>query len=111
MSQMLKQPVKIIAMQGDGIGPEITRAADGVIVESPIRKPEMFDVIVTANMFGDIISDEASELSGGLGLAAVADAIDRVVDDALENSATRTVDLGRALGTKAFAEVLAGGIL
>lgn len=35
-----------------------------------VREPERFDVIVTTNMFGDILSDLASELSGGLGLAA-----------------------------------------
>lgn len=35
-----------------------------------IREPDIFDVVVTTNMFGDILSDEASELSGGLGLAA-----------------------------------------
>ena len=35
-----------------------------------IREPERYDVLVTTNMFGDILSDEASELSGGLGLAA-----------------------------------------
>ncbi len=35
-----------------------------------IRNPSAFDVIVTTNMFGDILSDEASELSGSLGLAA-----------------------------------------
>ncbi|MGI9373585.1 MAG: isocitrate/isopropylmalate dehydrogenase family protein [Hyphomicrobiales bacterium] len=35
-----------------------------------IRNPAQFDTIVTTNMFGDILSDEASELSGGLGLAA-----------------------------------------
>jgi isocitrate/isopropylmalate dehydrogenase len=34
-----------------------------------IRDPMRFDVIVTGNMFGDILSDEASELSGSLGLA------------------------------------------
>lgn len=34
-----------------------------------VRDPARFDVIVTGNMFGDILSDEASELSGGLGLA------------------------------------------
>lgn len=33
-----------------------------------IRKPDQFDVIVTTNMFGDILSDEASELCGSLGL-------------------------------------------
>jgi 3-isopropylmalate dehydrogenase len=34
-----------------------------------VRDPSRFDVIVTSNMFGDILSDEASELSGSLGLA------------------------------------------
>jgi isocitrate/isopropylmalate dehydrogenase len=34
-----------------------------------VRKPARFDVIVTTNMFGDILSDEASELAGSLGLA------------------------------------------
>lgn len=33
-----------------------------------IRSPGRFDVIVTTNMFGDILSDEAAELSGSLGL-------------------------------------------
>ncbi|MBP2201189.1 methanogen homoisocitrate dehydrogenase [Methanococcus voltae] len=34
-----------------------------------IKSPEMFDVMVTTNLFGDILSDEASALGGGLGLA------------------------------------------
>ncbi|MEO0623380.1 MAG: isocitrate/isopropylmalate dehydrogenase family protein [Pseudomonadota bacterium] len=34
-----------------------------------VRDPERFGVIVTTNMFGDILSDLASELTGGLGLA------------------------------------------
>ena len=34
-----------------------------------VRDAARFDVIVTTNMFGDILSDEASELSGSLGLA------------------------------------------
>ena len=33
-----------------------------------IAKPAQFDVIVTNNMFGDILSDEASMLAGSLGL-------------------------------------------
>ncbi|WP_324314170.1 3-isopropylmalate dehydrogenase [Povalibacter sp.] len=33
-----------------------------------IRKPASFDVIVTENMFGDILTDEASMLAGSLGL-------------------------------------------
>jgi isocitrate/isopropylmalate dehydrogenase len=34
-----------------------------------VRDASRFDVIVTTNMFGDILSDEAAELSGSLGLA------------------------------------------
>ncbi len=34
-----------------------------------ITKPQEFDVIVTTNLFGDILSDEGSGLVGGLGLA------------------------------------------
>ena len=34
-----------------------------------VRDPSQFDVIVTTNMFGDILSDEASEIAGSLGLA------------------------------------------
>jgi isocitrate dehydrogenase (NAD+) len=34
-----------------------------------VLKPETFDVIVTTNLFGDILSDEISGLVGGLGLA------------------------------------------
>ena len=34
-----------------------------------IKEPQKFDVIVTTNMFGDILSDEASQLIGGLGMA------------------------------------------
>jgi 3-isopropylmalate dehydrogenase len=35
-----------------------------------VRAPEQFDVIVTNNMFGDIITDLAAALQGGLGMAA-----------------------------------------
>ena len=33
-----------------------------------IRRPSTFDVIVTENMFGDILTDEASMLAGSMGL-------------------------------------------
>ncbi|MFP4660678.1 MAG: 3-isopropylmalate dehydrogenase [Halanaerobiales bacterium] len=35
-----------------------------------VRNPEIFDVIVTCNIFGDIITDLGAELQGGMGLAA-----------------------------------------
>ena len=33
-----------------------------------VRNPRQFDVIVTGNLFGDILSDEASQLTGSIGL-------------------------------------------
>lgn len=35
-----------------------------------VRNPSQFDVIVTSNMFGDILSDEASQITGSIGLLA-----------------------------------------
>jgi 3-isopropylmalate dehydrogenase len=53
---------------------------DEVIVDAMaallLRDPMRFDVIVTGNMFGDILSDEASELSGSIGLAGSVNAGD-----------------------------------
>jgi 3-isopropylmalate dehydrogenase len=40
------------------------------LVMQMVRAPEMFDVIVTNNMFGDIITDLGAALQGGLGMAA-----------------------------------------
>jgi len=34
-----------------------------------VRQPEVYDVVVASNFYGDILSDLASELSGSLGLA------------------------------------------
>jgi 3-isopropylmalate dehydrogenase len=35
-----------------------------------VKNPEYFDVIVTCNMFGDIITDLGAEIQGGMGIAA-----------------------------------------
>ena len=49
-------------------------AVDDVIVDAMmahvVRNPQRFDVIVTTNMYGDILSDLTAELAGSLGLAA-----------------------------------------
>lgn len=42
-----------------------------------LRHPGAFDVIVTTNMFGDILSDLAAELTGSLGLGGALNAGDR----------------------------------
>jgi isocitrate/isopropylmalate dehydrogenase len=128
-----------------------------------VRDPSRYDVIVTTNMFGDILSDEASELAGSLGLGAslnagdsravaqaqhgsapdiagqdranptalllsaamllrwlggrragvfvaAADAMEAAVEAAITTPTERTADLGGALGTQAFAAVVAGRI-
>jgi isocitrate/isopropylmalate dehydrogenase len=57
---------------------EEVKKADGIQLEHfhvddaarrLIRFPRDFDVIVTSNMFGDILADEAGEMVGGLGIA------------------------------------------
>lgn len=66
----------------DGLFLEICRSVgqdypdiriDDVLVDAMtshlVRDPSRYDVIVTTNMFGDILSNMAAELSGGLGLA------------------------------------------
>lgn len=55
--------------------PEITaeaRYVDATALDL-VRKPWAFDVLVTENMFGDILSDEAAALVGGMGMAPSAD--------------------------------------
>ncbi len=56
---------------------EVAKEYDGVTVENMlvdnaamqlVRNPSQFDVIVTTNMFGDILSDEASQITGSIGL-------------------------------------------
>jgi 3-isopropylmalate dehydrogenase len=42
-----------------------------------IRNPNRFDVILTTNLFGDIISDEAAQVTGSIGLAPAANIGDR----------------------------------
>jgi 3-isopropylmalate dehydrogenase len=129
-----------------------------------VREPERFDVIVATNFYGDILSDLASELSGGLGLAGsvmasdvhccaqaqhgsapslagqdaanpasmilsvammvrwlgdkraqagwqqAGDAMTAAVDQVLANPATRTRDLGGAMGCAAFGEAVARAV-
>jgi 3-isopropylmalate dehydrogenase len=125
-----------------------------------VRDAARFDVVLTTNMYGDILSDEAAELSGSLGLAGSLNAgarhgmaqaqhgsapdiagkdlanpvslvlsagmllgwlgerhgreslceaqaaLDKAIVELLRHPATRTRDLGGALGTRAFGEAL-----
>ncbi|MEQ8815963.1 MAG: isocitrate/isopropylmalate family dehydrogenase [Thalassobaculum sp.] len=53
----------------DQAGLEIEEVLVDAMASLLVREPERFDVVVTSNMFGDILSNLAAELAGGLGVA------------------------------------------
>jgi len=62
-----------------------------------VLKPHIFDVIVTSNLFGDILSDEAAGLVGGLGLAPSANiGADYALFEPVHGSAPRLAGRGIA---------------
>jgi len=69
-SQLWREVIKRVALDY----PEVE--LDHMYVDNAamqlVRNPRQFDVIVTENMFGDILSDEASMLTGSLGMLASA---------------------------------------
>lgn len=68
-----------------------------------IRAPEQFQVIVTTNLFGDILSDEACMLVGGLGVAASGNiGADAAVFEPVHGSAPPLAGTGKANPTATF---------
>jgi len=62
-----------------------------------VRAPEQFDVIVTTNLFGDILSDEACMFVGGLGVAASGNiGVEASVFEPVHGSAPPLVGTGKA---------------
>ena len=62
-----------------------------------VMRPEQFDVIVTTNLFGDIISDLCAGLVGGLGLAPGANiGTDAAIFEAVHGSAPDIAGQGKA---------------
>ncbi len=72
-----------------------------------VRKPEIFDVIVTNNMFGDILTDLGAALQGGLGVAASANLHPGRVSmfEPVHGSAPKYAGTGRANPVAAVASV------
>jgi isocitrate dehydrogenase len=52
--------------------PEIENNTLSILVQQNGRYPEIFDVIVTLNLYGDILSDIAAQIAGSVGLAGSA---------------------------------------
>jgi isocitrate/isopropylmalate dehydrogenase len=62
-----------------------------------VRAPEQFEVIVTTNLFGDILSDEACMFVGGLGVAASGNiGVEAAVFEPVHGSAPPLVGTGKA---------------
>jgi isopropylmalate/isohomocitrate dehydrogenase-like protein len=69
---------------------EVEEAFVDVTAMRLILKPDIFDVIVTSNLFGDILSDESAGLVGGLGLAPSANiGVDYALFEPVHGSAPR----------------------
>lgn len=76
---------------------EVDEAFVDVTAMRLILKPGIFDVIVTSNLFGDILSDEAAGLVGGLGLAPSANiGADYALFEPVHGSAPRLAGKGIA---------------
>ncbi len=67
-SGLFLETANIIAKEYEGVIACDDKIVDNAAMQLVIN-PTQFDVIVTTNLFGDILSDEASGLVGGLGLA------------------------------------------
>ena len=68
---------QVAALKLDGVAADTDIAADHAYVDAMslymVRRPETYDVMVTENMFGDILSDLGAGLIGGLGMAPSGD--------------------------------------
>ncbi|MGN6389642.1 MAG: isocitrate/isopropylmalate dehydrogenase family protein [Burkholderiaceae bacterium] len=91
--------------------PDVT--VNDIIVDAmmahAVRNPERFDVIVTTNMFGDILSDLTAELSGSLGLGGSLNAgADYAMGQAAHGSAP---DIAGRDVANPFSLILSAGML
>jgi 3-isopropylmalate dehydrogenase len=59
---------RVTAMAGEYPGVELTHMYVDNAAMQLVRTPKQFDTIVTGNLFGDILSDEAAMLTGSIGM-------------------------------------------
>jgi 3-isopropylmalate dehydrogenase len=65
-SQLWREVVGVVGKEYPGV--ELTHMYVDNAAMQLLKDPKQFDVIVTGNMFGDILSDEASMLTGSIGM-------------------------------------------
>jgi isocitrate dehydrogenase (NAD+) len=99
---------RMVAQEYEGRVAYEERIVDNTAMQMVVN-PYQFDILVTENMFGDILSDEASGLIGGLGLAPGANiGRDVAIFEAVHGSAPDIAGMGIA---NPSAVILAGCML
>lgn len=112
-ANILKQAGAVLLKAGREIAPEYPELTmDDRIIDNMcmqlVTQPEKYDVIVTTNLFGDILSDLAAGLVGGLGVAAGANiGSDIAIFEAVHGSAPDIAGKGLANPTA----VLKSGVM
>ncbi len=96
-------------MNANGLGALVDERLVDVAALQLVERPEDFDLIVTTNLFGDILSDLASHWGGGLGLAPSLNWGDGIaLAEPVHGSAPDIAGTGRA---NPLAAVLSAGLL
>ncbi len=75
-SRLWRETVQSIALQYPEI--ELEHLFVDNVAMQLIKEPRRFDVILTGNLFGDILTDEASQIAGSMGMLASASLGDQI---------------------------------
>ena len=101
-ANILKNAGKLLLKAGEQVAKEYPGITyENVIIDNMcmqlVMKPQQFDVIVTTNLFGDILSDLCAGLVGGLGVVAGANIGDEVaIFEAVHGTAPDIAGQGKA---------------
>lgn len=101
-ANILKNAGRLLLKAGEELAPNYPGVeVDNVIVDNMcmqlVIKPQQFDVIVTTNLFGDILSDLCAGLVGGLGVVSGANVGDEVaIFEAVHGTAPDIAGQGKA---------------
>lgn len=101
-ANILKNAGKLLLKAGEQVAKEYPGITyENVIIDNMcmqlVMKPQQFDVIVTTNLFGDILSDLCAGLVGGLGVVAGANVGDEVaIFEAVHGTAPDIAGQGKA---------------
>ena len=107
-SRLWREVVHRVAEEYEGVTVEdmlVDNAAQQLV-----RNPSQFDVMVTTNMFGDILSDEASQITGSIGMLPSASLGDgtRGLYEPIHGSAPKYAGTGRC---NPIATILSAGMM